>query len=100
MAIREAFGVQPSRVPAKLEGEADPFVSGCICTRVCLRTRARTRTHARTQTDTHTHTHTHTYTHMNGRVPAEFAGEADPFVSLIDKGGQVGAVSFCFSCFL
>ena len=55
---------------------------------------------AHTHTHTHTHTYTHTYTHMNGRVPAEFAGEADPFVSLIDKGGQVGAVSFCFSCFL
>jgi UBX domain-containing protein 1 len=24
----------------------------------------------------------------NGRVPAEFAGEADPYVSLLDKGGQ------------
>ena len=94
MAIREAFGVQPSRVPAKLEAEADPFVSGCICTRVCLRT------HTHIHTHTHTRTHTHTHTHMNGRVPAEFAGEADPFVSLIDKGGQVGAVSFCLSCFL
>ena len=68
----------------------------------CMSTHARTHTHTRTHTDTHTHTHTytHTYTHMKGRVPAEFAGEADPFVSLIDKGGQVGAVSFCFSCFL
>ena len=24
----------------------------------------------------------------NGRVPAEFAGEQDPYVSLINKGGQ------------